>query len=66
MQVQVWIGTSRIAGKGRFAGQAITKDPVICRYRGTTIAKAQSVRALVHGNASIGYRNDRYDLDGTT
>ena len=64
MKVQVWIGKSRIAGKGLFAGQAITKDTIISRYRGTKISKAQSARALAHGNAYICYLNNRYDLDG--
>ena len=66
MKVQVWIGKSRIAGKGLFAGQAITKDTIIRRYRGTKISKAQSACALAHGNAYICYFNDRYDLDGKT
>jgi len=66
MKVQVWIGKSRIAGKGLFAGQAITKDTIIRRYRGTKISKAQSARALAHGNAYICSLNDRYDLDGNT
>jgi SET domain-containing protein len=66
MKVQVWIGKSRIAGKGLFAGQAIKKNTIISRYRGTKISKAQSARALAHGNAYICYLNDRYDLDGNT
>jgi len=66
MKVQVWIGKSRIAGKGLFAGQAITKDTIIRRYRGTKISKAQSACALAHGNAYICSLNDRYDLDGNT
>jgi SET domain-containing protein len=66
MKVQVWIGKSRIAGKGLFAGQAIKKDTIISRYMGTKISKAQSARALAHGNAYICYLNDRYDIDGNT
>jgi len=62
MKVQVWIGKSRIAGKGLFAGQAIKKDTIISRYMGTKISKAQSARALAHGNAYICYLNDRYDI----
>src|SRR5688500_16277284 len=63
---QVWIGKSRIAGTGLIDGQAITKDTIISRYRGTKISKAQSARALAHGNAYICYLNNRYDLDGNT
>ena len=66
MKVQVWIGKSHIAGKGLFAGQAITKDTIISRYIGTKISKEQSARALAHGNAYICYLNDRYDIDGAT
>jgi uncharacterized protein len=66
MKVQVWIGKSRIAGKGLFAGQDITKDTIITRYVGTKISKAQSAHALAHGNAYICYLNDRYDIDGNT
>ena len=62
MKVQVWIGKSCIAGKGLFAGQAIKKDTTISRYMGTKISKAQSARALAHGNAYICYLNDRYDI----
>jgi SET domain-containing protein len=66
MKVQVWIGTSRIAGKGLFAGQAIPKDTIITRYIGAKISKAQSARALAHGNAYICYLNARYDIDVNT
>ena len=66
MQVHVWIGKSRIAGKGLFAGQDIPKDTIITRYLGTKISKAQSARALAHGNAYICSLNDRYDIDGNT
>jgi SET domain-containing protein len=66
MQVHVWIGKSRIAGKGLFAGQDIPKDTIITRYLGTKISKAQSARALAHGNAYICALNDRYDIDGNT
>jgi uncharacterized protein len=66
MQVHVWIGKSRIAGKGLFAGQDIPKDTIITRYLGTKISKAQSARALAHGNAYICALNNRYDIDGNT
>jgi len=66
MKVHVWIGTSRIAGKGLFAGQAIKKDTIITRYMGTKISKTQSARALAQGNAYICSLNNRYDIDGNT
>jgi uncharacterized protein len=66
MQVHIWIGKSRIVGKGLFAGQDITKETIITRYMGTKISKEQSARALAQGNAYICSLNDRYDLDGNT
>ena len=35
MTVQIWIGKSRIAGKGLFAGQDIPQETIITRYNGT-------------------------------
>jgi len=66
MKVQTWIGKSRIAGKGLFAGQDINKETIITRYLGTKISKAQSAQALAQGNAYICSLNDRYDIDGNT
>src|SRR5712691_5151615 len=66
MKVHIWIGKSRIAGKGLFAGQDINKETIITRYRGTKISKAQSAHALAQGNAYICSLNDRYDIDGNT
>ena len=66
MKVQTWIGKSRIAGKGLFAGQDIKQGTTILRYLGTKISKAQTARALAKGNAYICYFNDRYDIDGNT
>ena len=66
MKVRIWIDKSRIAGKGLFAGQDITKDTIITRYLGAKISKAQGDQALAHGNAYICSLNDRYDIDGNT
>src|SRR2546428_1956289 len=66
MKVHVWIGKSRIAGMGLFAGQDIKKETIITRYIGTKMSKAQSAQALAQGNAYICALNDRYDLDGKT
>ena len=65
-KVQVWVGKSRIAGNGLYAGQDITKGTTILRYSGTKISKEKSARELAKGNAYICYFNDRYDLDGKT
>jgi uncharacterized protein len=65
-KVQVWVGKSRIAGNGLYAGQDITKGTTILRYSGTKISKEKSARALAKGNAYICYFNDRSDLDGKT
>ena len=46
MKVQIWIGKSRIVGKGLFAGQDIKKGTTILRYLGTKISKAQTAREL--------------------
>ena len=53
MKVHSWIGKSRIAGKGLFAGQDIPKETIITRYIGTKISKEQSARALAQGNAYV-------------
>jgi uncharacterized protein len=66
MKVQIWIGKSRIVGKGLFAGQDIKKGTTIIRYIGTKISKEQTARELAKGNAYICYLNDRYDIDGNT
>jgi SET domain-containing protein len=66
MSIRVWVGTSRIAGKGVFAAQAIEKGTRIMQYIGARIPKAESLRRLVEGNAYIFYFNDRDDIDGKT
>ena len=66
MSIRVWVGTSRIAGKGVFAAQAIEKGTRIMQYIGARIPKADSERRIAEGNAYIFYFNDRYDIDGKT
>ena len=56
-KVHVWVGKSRIAGNGLYAGQDITKGTTILRYIGTKISKAKSTRELAKGNAYICYFN---------
>jgi SET domain-containing protein len=65
MKILVWVGTSRIAGKGLFAAQDIKKDTRIIRYTGEKISKEESDRRAASGNAYIFQFNDRYDIDGT-
>ena len=66
MKVRVWVGTSRIAGKGLFAAQPIQKGTWIIQYLGQRISKEESVERLCQGNQYIFNFNDRYDIDGKT
>lgn len=66
VKIQVWVGASRIAGKGLFAAQHIPKGTRIIQYLGQRIAKEESVERLHHGNQYIFNFNDRYDIDGKT
>jgi SET domain-containing protein len=66
MKVRVRVGTSRIAGTGLFATQAIPKDTRIVRYIGEKITKAESARRTAQGNAYIFQWNVRYSLDEKT
>jgi SET domain-containing protein len=50
MKVHVWVGTSRIAGKGLFAAQDIKKGTRIIQYIGQRIAKAETAERLYQGN----------------
>src|ERR1700675_4906014 len=64
--MQVWVGQSRIAGKGLFAAQDIKKGTRIIQYIGAKIPKEESVERLAQGNAYIFAFNERYDIDGKT
>src|SRR6266571_7661367 len=66
MKILVWVGKSRIAGKGLFTAQDIKKGTRIIQYIGQRISKEESARRLVKGNAYIFEFNDRYDIDGKT
>ena len=46
VKIRVWVGTSRIAGKGLFAGQAIKKGARIMQYIGQRISKDETVERL--------------------
>ena len=66
VKILVWVGTSRIAGKGLFAAQNIKTGTRIIRYNGEKISKEESDRRATSGNAYIFQFNDRYDIDGKT
>ena len=66
MRIRVWVGTSRIAGKGLFAAQDIKKGTRIIQYIGQRISKAETAERLYQGNQYIFTFNDRYDIDGKT
>jgi SET domain-containing protein len=66
VKIRVWVGTSRIAGKGLFAGQAIPKGTRIIQYIGQRIAKEETAERVYQGNQYIFSFNDQYDIDGKT
>jgi SET domain-containing protein len=66
VKVRVWVGTSRIAGKGLFAAQPITKGTRIMQYIGQKISKEETAERLSQGNQYIFTFNDPYDIDGKT
>jgi SET domain-containing protein len=46
MKIRVWVGTSRIAGKGLFAVQNIRKGTRIIQYIGRKITKEEAAERL--------------------
>ena len=66
MKIQVWVGTSRIAGEGLFAAQDIRQGTYIIPYVGEKITKEESTRRLAHGNVYIFSFNESVDIDGKT
>jgi SET domain-containing protein len=66
VKIRVWVGTSRIAGKGLFAAQAIKKGTRILQYIGAKITKAEAAERLYQGNQYIFEFNERYNIDGKT
>jgi uncharacterized protein len=60
----LWVGTSRIAGRGLFTAQPIARGTRIIQYTGEKIPKAESDKRLAAGNVYIFQLNDRYDIDG--
>jgi hypothetical protein len=66
VNIRVWVGTSRIAGKGLFAAQDIEKGTRIIQYIGARISKEESLRRLAEGNAYLFEFNAWDDIDGKT
>src|SRR5207249_10425153 len=64
VKIPVWIGRSRIAGKGLFTAQDIPQDTKIIPYRGEKITKEESTKRLTRGNDYIFTFNTRWDIDG--
>jgi len=64
VKIRVWVGKSRIAGKGLFAARDIKQGTRIIQYIGQKIPKDETARRLAHGNSYICYFNARYDIDG--
>ena len=64
MKRLLWVGKSRIAGKGLFTAQEIKKETRILQYIGEKITKAESAKRLAQGNAYIFAFNDHWDIDG--
>jgi SET domain-containing protein len=66
VKIPVWVGPSRIAGRGLFTAQDITHGTRILPYLGEKIPKDESTKRLTQGNAYIFTFNDRWDIDGKT
>ena len=66
MSIRIWVGTSRIAGKGLFAAQQLKKGTRIMQDIGQRISKEETAERLYQGNQYIVVFNDRYDIDGKT
>jgi SET domain-containing protein len=64
VNIPVWIGRSRIAGKGLFTAQDIPQDTKMIPYRGEEITKEESTKRLTRGHDSILPFNTRWDIDG--
>jgi SET domain-containing protein len=53
VKIRVWVGKSRIAGRGLFTAQDIKKGKRIIQYIGPKIAKEEGSRRAQAGNAYI-------------
>ena len=66
VQIQLYVGPSRIAGQGLFAVQDIPQGSRIIAYIGEKISAYESVRRCAAGNAYIFHLNYRSAIDGQT
>jgi SET domain-containing protein len=66
MKMRVWVGTSRMAGKGLFAPQEIKKGIRLIQYTGQRISQEETADRLNQGNQYIFTFNDRYNIDSKT
>ena len=66
VQIQLYVGPSRIAGQGLFAVQDIPQGTRIIAYIGEKIPAYESVRRRAAGNAYIFHLNYRFAIDGQT
>jgi len=64
MKRLLWVGKSRIAGKGLFTVQDIKKGTSILQYIGEKITRAEGEKRLAQGNVYIFAFNDHWDIDG--
>jgi len=64
VKMLLWVGTSRIAGRGLFTAKAIKQGARIIQYTGEKIPKAESDKRLREGNHYIFQLNERSDIDG--
>jgi hypothetical protein len=53
VKIRVWVGTSRIAGKGLVAAQDIKKGTRIIQYISQRIAKEETAERFYQGNQYI-------------
>ena len=66
MKIRVWVGMSRIAGKGLFAAQDIKKGMRIIQYIGQRFSKEETAERLYQGIQYIFEFIDRYHIDCKT
>jgi SET domain-containing protein len=66
MNMQVRVGSSRIAGQGPFAAQDIRKGTRIIQDIGEKISSRERARRLAADNAYIFHLTYRYAIDGQT
>jgi SET domain-containing protein len=64
VKMLLWVGKSRIAGRGLFTAKTIKRGTRIIQYTGEKLTKAESDKRLNQGNDYIFHLNERFDIDG--